>query len=109
MAACASILRLLPLLVPVFTPFAFCLRKYPPLYSARVQLRNPLHAMLGALTVVEEAGLAPEERAWQLQSLRDGVELMIGITSDVMDLQALGAGKLRLQQLSTDVRELLAG
>jgi hypothetical protein len=75
----------------------------------RLQLRNPLHAMLAAVTVMEEEGVGPEERAWQLRSLRNGIDLMVGITNDVLDIQALGAGKLRLRLMSTDLRELLSG
>ncbi len=71
------------------------------------QLRNPLHAIVGALTVIESGGLSAAEWTRELKSLRHGCDVMVGITSDVLDIQSISAGKLKLQAVWTNVRELL--
>ncbi len=65
--------------------------------------------MVGALTVLEESGeVGVSEVGRELRSLRNNVDVMIGITNDFLDIHAMVAGKLRLHAAWTDVRELLA-
>lgn len=53
----------------------------PHMTLASSQLRNPLHAMMGAVTVMETGGTDEAELAWQIKALRHGVDVMYGITS----------------------------
>jgi hypothetical protein len=65
--------------------------------------------MVGALTVLESGGgMRPAEVARELRSLRHGVDVMVGITSDFLDIHAMGAGKLKLNAAWTNVRQLLS-
>jgi hypothetical protein len=64
--------------------------------------------MMGAVTVLESGGVDEEELVWQVKALRNGVDIMFGITRDVLDLFALSLGKLRLSESWVNVRELLA-
>lgn len=73
----------------------------------RVQLRNPLHAMVGALTVLESGEASVAEALREIASLRYGVDVMCAITNDFLDIHALGAGKLELHAAWTNLRELL--
>jgi signal transduction histidine kinase len=72
------------------------------------QLRNPLHAMMGAVSMLESGDAPPDEARWQVQALRHGVDVMHELTSDFLDIHALSAGKLKLAEGWTDIRALLS-
>jgi hypothetical protein len=65
--------------------------------------------MTGAVSVLESGDADPDEARWQIQALRHGVDVMCGITSDFLDIHAISAGKLKLQEAWTNLRELLEG
>lgn len=69
-----------------------------------VQLRNPLHAMGGALTMLESGAADVAETCREITSL---VNVMVAITGDFLDVQALSAGMLKLSPVWTSMRELL--
>ena len=74
-----------------------------------MQLRNPLHAMVGALTILESGDIDAADTRRELTSLRHGVDVMCAITNDFLDVQALSAGRLKLSLVWTNLRELLEG
>jgi signal transduction histidine kinase len=74
-----------------------------------VQLRNPLHAIVGAVSVLESGDVDADEAHYQVQSLRHGVDVMTAITNDFLDIHALSVGKLKLREAWTNLRELLQG
>jgi signal transduction histidine kinase len=74
-----------------------------------MQLRNPLHAMVGALTILEFGDIDAADTRRELTSLRHGVDVMCAITNDFLDVQALSAGRLKLSLVCTNLRELLEG
>jgi hypothetical protein len=65
--------------------------------------------MAGAVTVLEAGDADAGEIAWQVASLRRGVDLMRALTSDFLDIHALSTGALVLAEAWTNVRELLEG
>lgn len=75
--------------------------------ARRAQLRNPLHEMGGALTVMQSGDFPGGEFAREMRSLRRGVDVMCEITRDFLDIHALRSGALRLQEAWTNIRELL--
>ncbi len=78
--------------------------------GTRAQLRNPLHAMMGALSIVESGALSIDaETRVQVSTLRHGVDVMCALTSDILDIHSLSTGRLRLAEAWTNLRELLEG
>ena len=69
------------------------------------QLRNPLHAMMGALTMFETG--VGGTRADVYRTLQAGLTVMNDITGDFLDIHALSLGNLVLRGVWTNLRELL--
>jgi hypothetical protein len=59
------------------------------------QLRNPLHAMQGAVTQLTSGALDADATAVELDSIGRGLAVMAEVTNDVLDAEALRAGALR--------------
>ena len=59
------------------------------------QLRNPLHAMQGAVTQLTSGTLDADATAVELDSIGRGLAVMVEVTNDVLDAEALRAGALR--------------
>jgi hypothetical protein len=82
----------------------------PPCHCATPpapQLRNPIHAMYGAVTQLAGGALDAAGAALELGTLSNGIDLMIGVTNDLLDAEALRAGRLRMRPAPTDLRECL--
>jgi signal transduction histidine kinase len=82
------------------------------LHSASVthaQLRNPLHSMYGALAQLASGALDAATTELELATLARGIDVMIAISSDMLDVEALRLGRLRIAAAPTDVRKVLAG
>ena len=84
---------------------------HPPdfLTHSTAQLRNPLHAMSGALTAIESGGMSESEVRKEMKWMRHGMNVMSEITDDVLDIRALSSGKLKLRRAWTNLHELLDG
>ena len=64
---------------------------------ARAQLRNPLHAMQGAIQQLVSGELDPAAAREEVASLAHGLRVMVDITNDLLDVEALRAGRLRVR------------
>ena len=73
-----------------------------------VQLRNPLHAMYGAVEQLASGALDAAAAALELETLSHGIDVMVGISSDMLDVEALRLGRLRVAAAATNVRDVLA-
>jgi signal transduction histidine kinase len=65
--------------------------------------------MYGAVTQLASGALDAAAAALELGTLAHGIDVMVGITSDMLDMEALRAGRLRIVPAPTDVRIVLAG
>ena len=67
------------------------------LKNRRAQLRNPIHAMYGAVTQLASGTLDVTGTAVALETLTNCIELMVGVTNNLLDAEALRRGALRVQ------------
>lgn len=63
--------------------------------------------MHGAVTQLQSGELDGAAAAVELASLSHGLNAMIEITNDLLDVEALRAGKLRIQSAAVNLREVL--
>jgi signal transduction histidine kinase/ActR/RegA family two-component response regulator len=78
------------------------------------ELRQPLAAILGYAELLAEgggpeagAGLAGEEAARALATIRDNGEHLGRLVDDLLDLEAIEAGRLEIEPVECDLAELL--
>jgi signal transduction histidine kinase len=65
--------------------------------------------MYGAVTQLASGALDAAAAALELETLSHGIDVMISITSDMLDIEALRLGRLRVTPAPTNVRDVLAG
>lgn len=63
--------------------------------------------MSGAVAQLSSGALDAAAAAVELDSLSHGMSVMISITNDMLDVEALRAGRLRVSAAATDMRALL--
>jgi PAS domain S-box-containing protein len=73
------------------------------------EIRTPLNGLLGLARMVQAEGLDPARRRQYLSQILDSAESLSAIISDILDLSKIEAGKLDLEALAFDPRELLGG
>ena len=60
------------------------------------------------LAQLESGALSPKEVTVEMAALRHSASVMVDITNDLLDLEALRAGRLRVAPEATDVRSLVS-
>jgi len=70
------------------------------------ELRTPLNGVLGLLDLLLDGPLPPAQRD-QLQTARQSSVHLLSILNDLLDLSALDAGQIKLQQEPVDVAALV--
>jgi len=72
------------------------------------ELRNPLAAISGAVTVIQLPGLAParKEKAWEIVGRQ--LRHLTHILDDLLDVRRVMSGKVTLQRLPVNIGEILA-
>jgi signal transduction histidine kinase len=71
-------------------------------------LRNPLSAILGAASLLEDADREPGQAREVLGLIRRAVDRMNRLIGDLLDVTRLEAGRMVLEQEPVSVRELLS-
>ncbi|HEY0792644.1 MAG TPA: ATP-binding protein [Chthoniobacterales bacterium] len=71
------------------------------------ELRNPLASATGALALLDEAGAAPEARAWALEALKRQTGQLTQLVDDLLDVSRIQSGKIRLRKVRLDAAEVL--
>ena len=71
------------------------------------QLHNPLHAMHGAIAQLASGALTAAATV-EVASLTHGIDVMIGVSNDLLDVEALRRGRLRVKPAPTDIRQVLS-
>jgi signal transduction histidine kinase len=74
--------------------------------TASHELRTPIFSLSGFLELLEDEDLDEETRATFLRQLREQVDRLGKLATDLLDLSRLEAGSLELRPESTDIGEL---
>ncbi len=71
------------------------------------EIRTPMTAILGYAELLAEEGLAPEQHAEYLDTIRRNGEHLLEIINDILDIAKVEAGKLEIARESVSVRRLV--
>jgi PAS domain S-box-containing protein len=72
------------------------------------EIRTPLNGLLGLSQLALAPDVAPETQRGYLRTIHESAQALAGIISDLLDLSKIEAGKLTLENIEFDLRELLA-
>ncbi|MHB8898965.1 MAG: response regulator [Thermoguttaceae bacterium] len=70
------------------------------------EIRTPLNGILGMTELVLETALSPHQRDF-LNTVKDSGEALLGVINDVLDFSRIEAGKLVLDRVPFELREVL--
>ena len=71
------------------------------------EIRTPLNGILGMTDLLAESRLDAEQRG-QLEATRASARHLLALISDILDVSKIEAGKLTLESVPFDVREVVA-
>jgi signal transduction histidine kinase len=71
------------------------------------EIRTPLNGVLGLTTLLRGTQLDPHQRRYADEAARAG-HTLLAIINDVLDFSKCEAGRLQIEELDLDVREVLA-
>jgi two-component system OmpR family sensor kinase len=99
---------------PVARTFNEMQRRLAELDSARKQfianasheLRTPIFSLGGFVELLEEEDPSPEERAEFVRTMRQQIERLTKLTTDLLDLSQLDAGAVVMRTTSVDLTDL---
>jgi signal transduction histidine kinase len=74
--------------------------------NASHELRTPIFSLGGFIELLEDEDPSPEERAEFVQTMRQQIERMTKLTTDLLDLSQLDAGALTMLAHSVDLSAL---
>jgi len=69
------------------------------------EIRTPLNGVLGMSHLLLQSPLDPVQRA-QVETVKESGESLLGLLNDLLDLSKIEAGKLELESLDIDLRQL---
>ncbi|WP_454724674.1 MULTISPECIES: ATP-binding protein [Cupriavidus] len=72
------------------------------------EIRTPMHGMLGLLEMLIDTGLDDHQRHLAKVANSSGAALL-QILNDILDYAKIGAGKMKIVEAETDMRELVEG
>lgn len=70
------------------------------------EIRTPMSAIVGLTELLEEAGPTSRQQAY-LTKLRLATHVLLGLIDDILDLSKIEAGKLKLECIELDVRNVV--
>ena len=70
------------------------------------EIRTPMNAIFGFTQLLSDSVTAPVEREWILSIKKSG-NLLLSLINDVLDLSKIEAGKMRLNNQPTDLRQVI--
>ena len=71
------------------------------------EIRTPLNGLLGLARLAMQEDLLDARRQQYLAQILDSAQSLAGIMSDILDVSKIEAGKITLEDLAFDLRELL--
>ena len=72
------------------------------------EIRTPLHGLIGTLDLLGREGLSTRA-ADRLGIARNSARALLQIANDVLDLSGIEAGRVRIERVAFDLRDLVAG
>ena len=72
------------------------------------EIRTPLNALLGLARLARQPGVDESRRRQYIEQISDSAETLSGILTDILDLSKIEAGKMHLDSMPFNLRELLA-
>jgi PAS domain S-box-containing protein len=70
------------------------------------EIRSPLHVIFGMIDLLAETDLKDEQRAY-LETIQSCTESLMTVMGDILDMAALEAGKITIQNASFDLRAFM--
>ena len=70
------------------------------------EVRTPLNALMGLTRLLMDSPLNAEQKNW-LELMDSSAHALLGLLNDVLDLSRIEAGKLSIEQVRFDLREVL--
>jgi signal transduction histidine kinase len=74
--------------------------------NASHELRTPIFSLGGFVELLEEEDPSPEERAEFMRTMRQQIERLTKLTTDLLNLSQLDAGGIELESRTVDLSEL---
>ena len=71
------------------------------------EIRTPMTAILGFADLMLEPELTPAQRADYIQTIRTNGEHLLGLINDILDSSKIEAGKLEVERVACDPRQLV--
>jgi signal transduction histidine kinase len=72
------------------------------------EIRTPMNAVLGYADLLLAADLSPQVRAEHARTIRANGEHLLALLNDILDLSKLEAGRMSVESIAFDPRELVA-
>jgi len=70
------------------------------------EIRNPMHAILGALSLIDKSEMNTEQQHFIDTSLKSA-NILLGLLNNILDMSKIEAGKLQLEHRSFNIQEIL--
>lgn len=72
------------------------------------EIRTPMNGVVGIVDILQETQLSPAQQR-MVNTIRTSSLALLGILGDILDLSKIEAGKLELEQIPVNLRELVEG
>ncbi len=72
------------------------------------EIRTPMNAVLGYADLLLDADLSPHDRAEHARTIRANGEHLLALLNDILDLSKLEAGRMPVEAITFDPREVVA-
>lgn len=72
------------------------------------EIRNPMHAILGALSLIDKSDMHTEQQHFIDTSLKSA-NILLGLLNNILDMSKIEAGKLQLEHRPFNIQEILEG